>query len=54
MTGTEGEPNIRAAMGEAGVPKALEIMRKELDISTVLTGTGDITEFYHSSLVTQG
>ena len=29
-------------------------MRKELDISTVLTGTGDITEVYHSSLVIQG
>jgi L-lactate dehydrogenase (cytochrome) len=40
-----------AAMGEAGVTKALEIMRKELDISMALTGTGDITKVDRSSLV---
>lgn len=40
-----------AAMGEAGVTKALEIMRKELDISMALTGTGDITKVERSSLV---
>ncbi|WP_342240154.1 alpha-hydroxy acid oxidase [Inquilinus sp. OTU3971] len=40
-----------AAMGEAGVTKALEIMRKELDISMALTGTGDIRKVDRSSLV---
>jgi len=43
-----------AAMGEAGVTKALEIMRKELDISMALTGTGDITKVDRSSLVIRG
>ncbi|MGF6231019.1 L-lactate dehydrogenase (cytochrome) [Inquilinus ginsengisoli] len=43
-----------AAMGEAGVTKALEIMRKELDISMALTGTGDITRVDRSSLVIRG
>lgn len=43
-----------AAMGEAGVTKALEIMRKELDISMALTGTGDIRKVDRSSLVIRG
>jgi L-lactate dehydrogenase (cytochrome) len=43
-----------AAMGEAGVTKALEIMRKELDISMALTGTGDITKVDRGSLVIRG
>ncbi len=43
-----------AAMGEAGVTKTLEIMRKELDISMALTGTGDITKVDRSSLVIRG
>ncbi len=30
------------AMGEAGVAKALDIIRNELDISTILTGTKDL------------
>ena len=40
-----------AAMGEKGVTLALEIMRKELDISMALTGLSDIKKVDRSSLV---
>lgn len=43
-----------AAMGEKGVTLALEIMRKELDVSMALTGTSDITRVDRSSLVIRG
>ncbi|MGK9166166.1 alpha-hydroxy-acid oxidizing protein [Inquilinus limosus] len=43
-----------AAMGEKGVTLALEIMRKELDVSMALTGTSDITKVDRSSLVIRG
>jgi L-lactate dehydrogenase (cytochrome) len=33
-----------AAMGEAGVTRTLEIIRKELDVSMALTGTRDVAE----------
>lgn len=39
-----------AAGGEAGVAKAIEIIRKELDVSMALTGTKDITKVDKSVL----
>lgn len=39
-----------AAGGEAGVAKAIEIIRKELDVSMALTGTKDITKVDRSVL----
>ncbi len=39
-----------AAMGEAGVTKTLDIMRKELDVSMALTGTRTISQIDRSVL----
>ncbi|WP_029354154.1 alpha-hydroxy acid oxidase [Bosea sp. 117] len=39
-----------AAGGQAGVAKAIEIMRKELDVSMALTGTKDVTKVDRSVL----
>lgn len=40
-----------AAMGEKGVATALQVMRKELDISMALTGTADITKVDRNTLI---
>lgn len=40
-----------AAMGEKGVAMALQVMRKELDISMALTGTADITKVDRNTLI---